>query len=196
MLRRALVTVALGLLALTTACSGGIFGSVPSPSPVTAASVRAAVDNSTMDNAHFRVTGTLGIQGNHFPVTGDGVLEKNPTTALSLNLAVKTNTRAGTITVQEVEIGGMIYTRTGNGQWTSAPETSTFSPTAPTTYVGEEDIAGTTTWHARSADKGTSYDIWVRETDGYIVYLSFIDTKSSLSMNFDTYNQSALITVP
>ncbi len=196
MLRRALVTVALGLVAVTTACSGGIFGDVPSPSPVTAASVRAAVDNSSMDNAHFRVTGTLGIQGSHYPVTGDGVLEKNPTTALSLNLTVKTNTRAGNVTVQEVEIGGMIYTRTGNGQWTSAPETSTFSPTAPTTYVGEEDIGGTTSWHARSADKGTTYDIWVRETDGYIVYLSFTDSKSMLTMNFDTYNQSALITVP
>jgi len=196
MVRRALVTVALGLLAVTTACSGGLFGDVPSPSPVTAASVRAAVDNSSMDNAHFRVTGTLGIQGGHDPVSGDGVLEKNPTTALSLNLTVKTNTRAGNVTVQEVEIGGMIYTRTGNGQWTSAPETSTFSPTAPTTYVGEEDIGGTTTWHARSADKGSTYDIWVRETDGYIVYLSFTDSKSMLSMNFDTYNRSALITVP
>jgi len=196
MFRRTLVTAALGLLAVTTACSGGIFGDVPSPSPVTAASVRAAVDNSSMDNAHFRVTGTLGIQGGHYPVTGDGVLEKNPTTALSLNLTVKTNTRAGTVTVQEIEIGGMIYTRTGNGQWTSAPETSTFSPVAPTTYVGEEDIGGTTTWHARSADKGSTYDIWVRETDGYIVYLSFTDSKSMLTMNFDTYNQSALITVP
>jgi len=196
MVRRALATAAFGLLALTTACSGGLFGEVPSPSPITAASVRAAVDNSGMLNAHFRVTGTLGIQGNHFPVTGDGVLEKSPTSALSLNLTVKTNTRAGNITVQEVLIGGQIYTRTGNGQWTSAPETSTFSPTAPTTYVGEEDIAGTTTWHARSADNGSTYDIWVRETDGYIVFLSFIDTKSSLTMTFDTYNESPLITVP
>ena len=38
--------------------------------------------------------------------------------------------------------------------------------------------------------------LWVRETDGYIVYLSFTDSKSSLSMNFDTYNQSPLITIP
>ena len=196
MVRRALAAASFGLMALTTACSGGIFGEVPSPSPVTAASVRSAVNNSTMQNAHFRVTGTLGIQGNHFPVTGDGVLEKLPAAALSLNLTVKTNTRAGNLSVQEVDIGGMVYTRVGNGQWTSAPETSTFTPTAPTAYVGEEDIGGTTTWHARTAENGSTYDIWVRETDGYIVYLSFTDTKSSLSMNFDTYNQSALITIP
>src|ERR1700756_309668 len=106
MVRRALTTASFGLLALTTACSGGLFGDVPSPSPGTAASVRSALDNSGMKNAHFRVTGPLGIQGNHFPVTGDGVLEKSPTTALSLNLTVKTNTRAGNLTVQEVDIGG------------------------------------------------------------------------------------------
>jgi len=196
MVRRALTTASFGLLVLTTSCSGGLFGDVPSPSPVTAASVRSALDNSGMKNAHFRVTGTLGIQGNHFPVTGDGVLEKSPTTALSLNLTVKTNTRAGNLTVQEVDIGGTVYTRVGNGQWSSAPDTSTSSPVVPTTYVGEESIAGTVTWHAQAAQNGTTYDMWVRETDGYIVYLSYTDTKSALNMSFDTYNESPLITVP
>ena len=196
MLRRAPVTAALGLLALTTACGGAIFGNVPSPSPVTAATVRAAVDNSDMLNAHFRATGTLGVQGNHYTITGDGVLEKSPTFALSLNLTVQTNTRAGNLTVQEIVIGGRTYTRTGNGKWTSVPDTSTISPTAPTTYVGEELIAGTMTWHASTAENGSTYDIWVRETDGYIVYIQFTDSKSALTMNFDTYNQSPLITVP
>jgi len=190
------MTGALAVLAVTSACGGAFFADVPSPSPVTAASVRAAVDNSSMQNAHFRVTGTLGIQGNHFPITGDGVLERSPTTALSLNLTVQSNTRAGNLTVQEVDIGGTLYTRVGNGKWTSAPDTSTSSPTTPTTYVGEEDIAGTMTWHARSAENGTSYDIWVRETDGYIVFLQYTTAASVFTMHFDTYNESALITVP
>src|SRR5207244_10994263 len=93
MVRRALAAASFGLMALTTACSGGIFGEVPSPSPVTTASVRPAVNNSTMQNAHFRATGTLGIQGNHFPFTGDGVLEKIPAAARSRNLTVKPTTR-------------------------------------------------------------------------------------------------------
>ena len=97
---------------------------------------------------------------------------------------------------QEVVIGGRTYTRTGNGKWTSVPDTSTISPTAPTTYVGEEVIGGTMTWHASTAENGSTYDIWVRETDGYIVYLQFTDPKSALTMHFDTYNQSPLITVP
>jgi len=196
MVRRALETAPLGLLALTAACGGAFFADVPSPSPVTASTVRAAVDNSDMKNAHFLATGTLGIQGNHYQITGDGVLEKSPTNALSLNLTVQTNTRAGNLTVQEVVIGGRTYTRTGNGKWTSVPDTSTISPTAPTTYVGEEVIGGTMTWHASTAENGSTYDIWVRETDGYIVYLQFTDPKSALTMHFDTYNQSPLITVP
>jgi len=193
MLRRALVPAALGLLAVTTACGGALFGNVPSPSPVTAATVRAAVDNSSMENAHFRATGTLGRQGSHYPITGDGVLQKSPAFALSLNLTVRGNTN---ITVREVVIGGRTYTRTGSGKWTSVPDTSTISPTAPTTYVGEEVIAGTMTWHASTAENGITYDIWVRETDGYIVYIQFSDPASALTMNFDTYNKSPVITAP
>ncbi len=52
------------------------------------------------------------------------------------------------------------------------------------------------TWHASTAENGSTYDIWVRETDGYIVYIQFTDPNSALTMNFDTYNQSPLITVP
>src|SRR5229473_6899454 len=68
MVRRALMTASFGLLVMTTACSGAFFANVPSPSPVTAASVRAAVDKSDMLNAHFRATGTLGVQGNHYTI--------------------------------------------------------------------------------------------------------------------------------
>ena len=196
MVRRALVPVAFGVLCLTSACGGAFFANVPSPSPVTAATVRDALDNSTMQNAHFRITGTLGIQGNHYPITGDGVLQKSPSFALSLNMTVQTNTRAGNLVVQEIVIGGRVYARTGSGKWTSTPDSSTISPTAPTTYVGEESIGGTMTWHASTAEKGSTYDIWVRETDGYIVYIQFTDPASALTMNFDIYNKSPVITAP
>ena len=199
MVQRALVTAALGLVALTTACGGALFGSVPSPSPVTADSVRAAFDNSTMQNAHFRATGTIGVQDNHYPVTGDGVLQKSPAFALKLDLTVKGNAGA-TLAVHEVVVGGRDYIRVGNAKWTSTPETSTSSPLTPTKYVGEETIGGTLTWHAQSADEatggGTTYDIWVRETDGYVAFLQYTTPTSSLTMSFDTYNQSPAITAP
>ena len=199
MVRRALVTAALGLLALTTACGGALFGSVPSPSPVTADSVRAAFDNSTMTNAHFLVTGTLGVQDTHYPVTGEGVLQKSPEFALKMDLTVQGNYGA-TLVIHEVVVGGRDYTRVGNGKWTSTPETSTTSPTTPTKYVGEETIGGTLTWHAQSAEEatggGTTYDIWVRETDGYIVYLQYTTPTSAFTMHFDTYNTSPAVTAP
>ncbi len=52
------------------------------------------------------------------------------------------------------------------------------------------------TWHASTAEKGSTYDIWVRETDGYIVFIQFTDPASALTMNFDTYNKSPVITAP
>ena len=198
MVRRALVTAALGLLALPTACGGALFGSVPSPSPVTAASVSAAFNNSTMTNAHFQVTGTIGVQDTHYPVTGDGVLQKSPAFALKLDLTVQGNSGA-TLVVHEVFVGGRDYTRLGNGKWTSTPDTSSSLET-PTKYVGEETIGGTLTWHAQSADEatggGNTYDIWVRETDGYIVFLQYTSPSSVLTMKFDTYNTSPAITAP
>lgn len=149
-----------------------------------------------MLNAHFLVTGKVGIQGNHYPVTGEGVLEKSPASALKMDLTVQGNGGA-TLVLHEVDIGGTLYTRLGNGKWTSTPDNSTSSPITPTKYVGEETIGGTLTWHAQSTSVGgNTYDIWVRETDGYIVYLQYTTTTSSFTMHFDIYNESPLITVP
>ncbi|HEV2218377.1 MAG TPA: hypothetical protein VGV88_12485 [Candidatus Dormibacteraeota bacterium] len=193
------MTTAFGLLALPTACGGALFGSVPSPSPVTADSVSAAFDNSTMTNGHFLVTGTIGVQDTHYPVTGDGVLQKSPAFALKLDLTVQGNSGA-TLVIHEVLVGGKDYTRVGNGKWSSTPDTSSSSPTTATKYVGEETIGGTLTWHAQSADHatggGNTYDIWVRETDGYVVFLQYTSPSSVLTMRFDTYNQSPAITAP
>ena len=147
-----------------------------------------------MMNAHFQVTGTVGVNGNHYPVTGDGVLQKSPSFALKLDITVQGNSGA-TIVLHEVFVGGKDYTRLGNGKWTSTPDTST-SPTAPTKYVGEETIGGTLTWHAQTVGSSNTYDIWVRETDGYIVYLQYTTASSALTMHFDTYNKSPLITAP
>ena len=148
-----------------------------------------------MMNAHFLVTGTIGVQGDHYPVTGDGVLQKSPTSALKMDLTVQGN-GGTTLSVHEVDVGGRTYTRVGNGKWTSTADTSTSSPTTPTKYVGEENIGGILTWHAQSAESGNTYDIWVRETDGYIVYLQYTTTTSTFTMHFDTYNKSPAVTAP
>lgn len=184
-----------GLVIAISGCGGVLFGNVPSPSPVTTESVRAAVDNSTMMNAHFQVTGKVLVQGTHYPVTGDGILQKSPATALKMDLTVQGDGGA-TLELHIVDVGGKAYTRAGNGKWTSTPDTSNSSPTEPTKYVGEEYIGGTMTWHAESIESDNTYDIWVRETDGYIVYLQYTDSSSTFTMHFDTYNTSPVITAP
>ena len=195
MVRRCVVIAAFTVIATTSACGGALFGSVPSPTPVTADSVRSAVDNSTMKNAHFRVTGTFNVNAQHLSVSGDGVLQKSPASAIEMTLTVDGAPGGRTLVIQEISVGGRDYSRVGSGKWTSTPESAT-SPTVPDTYVGEETIAGTLTWHARSSASGKTYDIWVRESDGYIAYLQFTDPSSVLTMNFDSYNQSPAVTAP
>jgi hypothetical protein len=195
MVRRTLVIAALGATLMVSGCSAVASSSDPTPTPVTAAKVRAAVNNSTLQNAHFVVQGRFQVGVNHDPITGDGTLQRTPKEAFALNLDVQTSS-TGHLLIHEVSIGGRDYSRVGNGKWTSKPSTSTASPTAPTTYVGEEFVAGVMTWHARSTDATEIYDIWVREADGYLVLLTLNQANNFISMSFDGYNNSPVITAP
>jgi hypothetical protein len=184
------------LMALATACGSPSSAEAPgpSPTPVTADSVRLAFDNSTMKSAHFKVTGTLIVKGNYLPVTGDGVVQLRPREAFKINMNVQTYTSLGVLKMQSVSVGGRDYTKLGTGKWTSTPTTS--SPTSLTSYVGEEIMNGTPVWHARSGAKGSIYDAWIRESDGYMVKISLAQATGNLTMSFDTYNKSPLIVKP
>lgn len=178
-----------------TACGAPVAANpVPASLPVTAASVRSAFDNSTMQNAHFKLHGTLIVKGTYFPVTGDGVLQLVPKEALAMNLRVQTYSSMGVLKFQSVTIGGRAYTRTGTGRWTSKPETS--SMMTLTTYVGEEIISGAGVWHAQGTEAGSTTDVWIRESDGYIVRLATKSKSGTLTLEFDTYNKSRVITKP
>jgi hypothetical protein len=191
-------SLALGgaILALTSSsCGSPVAGaSNPTPGPVTAASVRAAFGNSTMDNGHFKLHGQIIHRPTYYPVTGDGVLELRPREALQMNLSVQTFSSSGTVKIREVNIGGTSYLRVGTGHWTSKPTSS--SPINLTTYVGEEIISGAGVWHARTGAGHNVYDVWVRESDGYIVQITYADTSGTFTMNFDSYNKSGEIPVP
>jgi len=179
----------------TTACGSDIAGAVgPTPTPVTADTVRAAFDSSTMKNAHFKLHGTLIIKRNYFPVTGDGVLQLLPREALSMTFRVQTYSSLGVLKVQEVTIGGRMYSRFGSGAWTSKSTTS--SPTAIATYVGEEIMSAIAVWHVRSTSTADTTDMWIRESDGYIVQLVDASKSGTLTMEFDTYNKSRAISKP
>ena len=178
-----------------TACGAPVAANpVPTPTPVTGDTVRAAFDNSGMKNAHFRLHGTLIVKGTYFPVTGDGVFQLVPKAALATNFRIQTYSSVGVVKFQEITIGGRLYSRAGTGRWTSKPETG--SPFTITSYIGEEIIGGAGVWHVQSTAAGTTTDSWIRESDGYIVQLTVKSKTGTMILEFDSYNKSKVITKP
>jgi hypothetical protein len=179
----------------TTGCGSSDAGAPgPTPTPITADSVRAAFNNSGMKSAHFKIHGTLIRKPGYYPMTGDGVFQLLPREALQTNISIQTYGPAGVLRIQEVNINGRLYTRLGTGRWTS--KASTDSPTTITKYVGEEIQAGTVVWHAQSVSAHSTYDVWIRESDGYIVQLALAQATGNLTFTFDSWDKSKAIAVP
>jgi hypothetical protein len=192
--RRTLAT-SLAIVGLATTACGSPVASAPTPTPITAETVRAAFANSTMKTAHVTLQGTLIQKPNSYPVTGDGVFQLAPDEAVLLNLRVQTKASTGVIKIQEVNIGGRVYVRVDKGRWSSTLATD--SATLITAYVGEETMAGTKVWHARtSALKNSVYDLWIRESDGYFVQIVDSGSSGTLTLTFDSYNKSPVILKP
>ena len=195
--RRILATAGFVVALATTACGVPAAGAVPTsptPGPVTADSVSAAFGNSTMDNGHFKLHGTFIKNRVYFPVTGDGVLQLRPQEALAMNLSIQTFGSQGTLKIQEIAMGTRLFIRVGKGKWGQKRESA--SPTAPSTYLGEQIISGVALWHTRSSSGSSSFDLWIRETDGYPVQLQYASTSGTLTMNFNLYNKSPVIKAP
>jgi hypothetical protein len=193
--RWTLATVGAVLVLATTACGSEVAGNGgPTPAPVTADTVRAAFDSSTMKNAHFKLHGTFIVKRNYFPLTGDGVFQLAPREAVSMTFRIQTYSSQGLLKFQVVTIGGRAYLRVGSGRWTSKP--STGSMVTITAYVGEEIISGNAVWHVRSVSGSDTNDIWIREADAYIVQLVDVSPSGTMTMDFDTYNKSRAIAKP
>lgn len=191
--RRALaVTGAIMALATTSCGSPVAVASNPTPGPITADTIRAAFGNSTMDTGHFRFHGTAIRNRTYYPVAGDGVLQLRPVEALMVDFYEQTYTTKGAKRTQEVTLGGRLYSRIGAGKWTSKP-TNVSLISAITTYVGEEIVDGVAVWHARTR---TTYDLWIRESDAYIVQIKSTSSSGTITMDFDSYNKSRTIAVP
>ena len=193
--RRALATAAALVALASTSCGSPVAGApAATPGPVTADSIRTAFSNSTMDNAHFRLHGTAIKNRTYYPVTGDGVLQLRPVEALVTNSYLQTYTTRGAVKIQEVSVDGRLYTRTGAGKWTS--KATSLSVSALTIYVGEEIMDGAAVWHAQTSTARSTYDLWIRESDAYIVQIKYTSISGTVTMNFDTYNKSREIVAP
>jgi hypothetical protein len=193
--RRSLAIAGAVVALASTSCGSPVaVASNPTPGPVTADSIRMAFSSSTMDNAHFKLRGTLIKNRTYYPYTGDGVLQLRPVEAVLMNVSLQTFSGHGASRIQDVTIDGRLYIRNGTGKWSSTP--TNVSPTAVTSYVGEEIMDGKAVWHARSEAGRTTYDLWIRESDAYFVQMKYSGLSGTYTAIFDSYNTSREIGAP
>jgi len=111
--RRTLAIAGAVVALASTSCGSPVaVASNPTPGPVTADTVRTAFSSSTMDNAHFKLRGTLIKNRTYYPYTGDGVLQLRPVEALLMNVSLQTYSGHGATRIQEVTIGPRTTTYT------------------------------------------------------------------------------------
>jgi hypothetical protein len=149
-----------------------------------------------MQDGHFKVTAVIVNGATHTNGSGDGVLALKGQVGLKLNVQVS----AGLLNVgiDLIAVGGKQYERIGSGAWTVTTDSSTpgnASHGAPS-YVGESQIGNDKAWHIRSTQSGTTYDEWVRESDGYLLKYAWQSDTASFTMDFDQFNIGAGIAAP
>ena len=183
----------LGLLLAATAC--GTPSTAISGGPPTATSVANAIKNSSMKNAHFTVQGNLASGANRLAATGDGTIQIKPTFALQINFQIQTS--LGTTGLKVIVVNNTEYSRTGTGAWTSQPDPSAASVTTPNKYIGEDTLNGIKAWHVQWQGQPGTYDDWVRESDGYLMKVTYTATiGSTYTFTFDSYNTGTIIVAP
>jgi hypothetical protein len=180
----------LALVALVLAGCQGPFGP-PSPQDIA-----DKPSQSSMQDGHFKVEAVILSGATHTNGTGDGVLVLKGKKGLKLNVQVS----AGLLNVgvDLIAVGGKEYERIGNGAWTVSSDSATpatSSHGAPS-YLGESQIGPDKAWHIHSKQSGTTYEEWVRESDGYLLKYALQSDTGSFTMNFDEFNIGADITAP
>lgn len=181
------------LLALVAAGCQGPFGLGGPPSPQDIVNKPA---HSSMQDGHFKVTAVIFNGATHTNGSGDGVLALKPKAGLKLNIQV--NSGLLNVGVDLVAVGGKEYERVGNGAWSVTTDTANPGNASHGTpsYVGESQIGSDKAWHVRSKESGTTYDEWVRESDGYLLKYAWQSDTGSFTMDFDQFNIGADITAP
>ena len=195
MKRLALIGV---FVVLITACGGGsgplgLFG------PPSAQDIAGKPAGSSMKDGHFKVTGTLVNGATRTAGTGEGVMVVKPKRALQLNVQVDTGTFLGRVGFDLIQIDGKQYSRIGSQDWTSSDNAATASTSSHPVpkYVGEEDVGGQKTWHITWKEATTTYDEWVRGSDGYLVkYRSTADGGTTFEMAFNKFNTGGSVKAP
>jgi hypothetical protein len=149
-----------------------------------------------MQDGHFKVTAVIISGATHTNGSGDGVFVLKGKTGIKLNIQIS----AGLLNVgvDLIAVGGKEYERIGTGAWSVTPDTASPGSASHGTpsYVGESQIGTDKAWHIRSNQSGTTYDEWVRESDGYLLKYAWQSDTGLFTMDFDQYNIGADIAAP
>jgi hypothetical protein len=191
---------ALAAIVLTACEPSGSAAPRPTPAP-TAQDVSARPAKSAMRDGQFAVSGDFWLGATAYPATGDGVLVVRPAWATRLNVQVDAGGLLGRVGADVVEIGGRQYVRVGLGGWTARDTTGAagtlFTSDPSLVLAGEETLPGGRAWHIRRAVDTTTYDGWVRESDGYVLRITVDQTRVyRLQLDLTEFNTGAAVTAP
>jgi outer membrane lipoprotein-sorting protein len=180
------------VVTITSACSAPW-------SPPTAAEILNKPAQSDMKDGHFTVkahvtSGTITVD-----LTGDGTLVLKPKYAVRFNLQGSVGQLP--IGFQEIVVDGQSYSRLGNQKWIESPSQSEpgniGSSAKNPRMVGEDNLSQGKSWHEEATDStGQAFDVWVRESDGYLVKYSGSLSTGSITLEFDKYNTGGAVSAP
>ena len=183
--------------ALTAACG------VPTPlAPPSAKEVLAKPQQSSLMDAHFKVSGKIADNNATVELVGEGALVYKP--KLAGRFQFTTNVSGQTATIEEISVDGTNYGLTpASPKWVASASTSGIDPNAfagksDQKYVGEDNLPQGKAWHVTAKDDGgNAFDAYIRESDGYPI--KYVETQSggqNITLTFDKYNTGETITAP
>lgn len=176
---------------------------VPTPlAPASAKEVLTKPQQSSLKEAHFKVTGKIADNNATIDIVGDGAFVYKP--KLAGRFQFTTTVSGQTATIKEISVNGMNYGLTpASPKWVASPSTTGIDPNAfagksDQKYIGEENLPQGKAWHVTAKDDGgNAFDAYIRESDGYpIKYVETQGGGQNITLTFDQYNTGEMIAAP
>lgn len=196
-IRRAVKAVALLFIAVALAACGSRAPQARS-APLTAAQILALPSKAPFTDAHLSVEATYTSGKARLQLAGDGVLVLRPSTALLLTLRGLSG--SSSIAVELRSVNGRTYQRSGAQAWSEVKNGRIMIPWMGASHATLLGVVQTTlgpAWHlqATASDKST-FELWIRQRDGYPLRVSSKTAAETMTMNFDEFNTGATVPVP
>jgi len=153
-----------------------------------------------MKDGHFTVKAHVTSGALTVDLTGDGTMVLKPKYGVSFHLQGSVGQLP--IALDEITVDGQSYSRLGSQKWSqstsqSEPGNSGSNP-KNAKLAGEDSLSTGKSWHIQATDSTSNqpFDMWVRESDGYLVKYAGSLATGTISLEFDKYNTGATVSAP